>query len=245
MPWELARRTRIRSEYIRRRLIELRLEVLAIRIKPNHALAILAEDHYLELVDFCRFDDTRAQPRDWKDFQADILSKPHSDQDELDLEQYIAARPYPSMARFHSRKMVDFTLYRPANLPATTDSRAPSLGSLKKPVAGITQRRAIPAFLLHSPRLVDWAVRQATGEDLVEQLRRKYHARALLGCRQHDLPHQEAERPVYRHCQVLMGTVPQNRHLPEPHHSFDVQAQSLAPILEAIPLRQQTLMVQG
>ena len=132
MPWELARRTRIRSEYIRRRLIELRLEVLAIRIKPNHALAILAEDHYLELVDFCRFDDTRAQPRDWKDFQADILSKPHSDQDELDLEQYIAARPYPSMARFHSRKMVDFTLYRPANLPATTDSRAPSLGSLKK-----------------------------------------------------------------------------------------------------------------
>lgn len=109
MAWALARRTRSRSEYIRRRLIELRLEVIAQRVSPSHALAILAQDHYQELVDFCRFDDTRAQPREWEDFRADIASKPVTDKDRLDLEEYIAARPYPSMMRLHSRKLVDFT----------------------------------------------------------------------------------------------------------------------------------------
>ena len=158
MPWVLARRTRARSEYIRRRLIELRLEVLTIRIKPNHALAVLAEDHYQELVDFCRFDDTRAQPRDWKDFQADILSKPHSDQDEFDLEQYIAARPYPSMTRFHSRKMVDFTLYRPGSLPATAVSRTPALESPPKnlwPGSRNVARSRPSCFIHQAPRPPD------------------------------------------------------------------------------------------
>lgn len=197
MPWVLAHHSRSKSRYIKLRLRELELHIIAERINgPQHFLAIVAQDSYEQLITLCKFDTALAMPAEWVTFYHQHSTRAITPQDEEDLREFLKARPYKCMQQHRGTATVDFTLFgaRTTNHPDGLSSHA-TRGArktlrVKKPLAGITPRRAIPAIIhalpTQSPRRL---VPQIDDHGRFHQLGRKSTTTVRLV--QQNLPHQE------------------------------------------------------
>lgn len=206
MPWELALEAVYslpRLEFLKRRLREIELELLAGRIiSRDNYLYLAAEDHYRQLVPVARYVSGLTHLEEWRTFKDRAMLRTITDQDHRDLAAYIAAQPYVIMQRinFLSPTASTATAPRAIAVEGPNQNQKP-YGRDHATSRNPGLRASVACLLVH--RLIPETCRK----NYIDQCRRKNFVSSLYPIEQY-FPHQEAECPLDIHAKILMSHTP-------------------------------------